>query len=510
MPGPGSWKLLERTLGCASTTVWVSIRAGSQQGRVPEWMDTLGDCETPQVDEKEVDIDIEEEEGRELMLRLTVNTDDCPPATVLDVYHNIDTGDSLPVMLKRRRQAQFDDQVIDSNVDTMLNAGIIDEGNGAWGFSVVLVRKKDSEVRFCVDYRALNQITKKMYTPCLALMKRWKLYTILVAPEDRDKTAFTTKRGLYRFVRMPFGLTNAPATFQRLMNGVLRGLTWLACLVYLDDIVVFTRGGVERHVVELATVLERLSHAGLTLKLKKCKFATRTMEYLCHELSADNVRPLERLITAVRDFPTPMNDVDAKRFTHLAGYYRKFVDKFGTLIAPITKLLRKSAKWERGEAQASAFQRVKEILIMKPLLIYPDFSLPFRVMTDACKAGLGACLMQDQGKGWQPVTYASKVNSTTESEYGVTELECYAVIWPIKRFRPYLYVTDHAALKWPNLTGKLHRWAITLQEFDFDVEYRPDKLNVVADALSRVPVKATLLDGEGARDGDLQDKQWIP
>lgn len=168
---------------------------------------------------------------------------------------------------------------------------------------MVLVRKKDGEVRFCVDYRALNRVTKKDVYPLpridetlealggallfTTLDLRAGYWQILIAPEDRDKTAFTTKRGLYRFVRMPFGLANAPSTFQRMMNGVLRGLTWLTYVVYLDDIMVFTRGGIEQHVLELACVFERLAAAGLTLKLKKCKFAAKTMEYLGHQLSCD-------------------------------------------------------------------------------------------------------------------------------------------------------------------------------------------------------------------------------
>ncbi|OWZ08712.1 LOW QUALITY PROTEIN: hypothetical protein PHMEG_00018702 [Phytophthora megakarya] len=486
--------------------------------RVKNWVEELGDSKTPLPDESEVNIGSNDPETRELVLKLmrvyrslTANTGECPPATSLNVHHHIDTGEASPIMLKRRCQAQTDDSIIESNVENMLKSGVIEEGNG---FPVVLVRKKDGEVRFCVDYRALNKVTKKDVYPLpridetlggallfTTLDLRAGYWQILVAPEDRDKTAFTTKKGLYRFVRMPFGLTNAPSTFQRLMNGVLRGLTWTTCLVYLDDI--------------LAAVLERLERAGLTLKLKKCKFATQTMEYLGHELSSDGVRPLDRLVSAVRDFPTPNDAVEAKRFAHLAGYYRRFVNGFGALMAPVTKLLRKLLRkgvaWEWGSAQAQAFEKVKTILTAKPLLIYPDFRLPFRVATDASKVGLGACLMQDKGDGWQPVAFASKVNSETESKYGVTELECFAVVWAIKLFRPYLYgrrfeiITDHAALKWlmtspnltgklhrwsPNLTGKLQRWALTLQEFDFDVHYRPGNTNVVADASSRAPVTA--------------------
>lgn len=124
-------------------------------------------------------------------------------------------------------------------------------------------------------------------------------WQIRMVAGDKAKPAFTTKRALYQFGRMPFGLTNALSTFQRMMKSVLRELTWSTCLIYVDDIVVYTRGGIERHVLELACVLERLSSAGVTLKLNKCMFATTSMKYLDHELSSEVVRPLERLIIAV-------------------------------------------------------------------------------------------------------------------------------------------------------------------------------------------------------------------
>eukprot|EP00644_Phytophthora_capsici_P019036 jgi/Phyca11/132350/e_gw1.154.3.1 len=148
---------------------------------------------------------------------------------------------------------------------------------------------------------------------------------------------------------MPFGLTNAPATFQRLMNGVLRGLTWTTCLVYLDDIVVFTKGSVERHIVEVASVLERLAVAGLSLKLKKCMFVSEEIEYLGHTLNGEGVQPTERLIKAVVDFPRPTNATEVKRFVHLAGYYRKFIEGFGTIAAPMTRMLKKDSQWQWTE-----------------------------------------------------------------------------------------------------------------------------------------------------------------
>lgn len=258
--------------------------------------------------------------------------------------------------------------------------------------------------------------------------------------------------------------------------------------------------------MELATVLERLSAAGLTLKLKKCVFATREMEYLGHELSSDGVRPVQRLVTAVAEFPRPSDVGEVKRFVHLAGYYRKFIEAFGSIMAPMTRLLKKDQDWEWTEKQEFAFERVKAALTTKPLLVYPDFARPFRLVTDASKVGLGACLMQDQGRGWQPIAYASKVNSSAEMNYSITELECLAVVWSVKLFRPYLYgrvfeiITDHSALKWlmtrPNLAGRLHRWSLTLQEYGFEIVYRPGTTNVVADALSRAPAAVKAVTGQ--------------
>ncbi|OWY95626.1 hypothetical protein PHMEG_00034319, partial [Phytophthora megakarya] len=231
----------------------LEVNGNLRRGHVCEWIETLGDTATPLEDESEVKIGVDDEEARGMMIKLlrvyrklTKRCGECPPPTSVNVTHHIDTGDAKPILLRRRRQAHSEEEVIDNNVTKMLAAGVIEEGDRSWGFPVVLVKKKDGEIRFCVDYRALNSVTKRDVYPLpridetLETLGGALLFTtldlkagywqILVAPEDKDKTAFTTKKGLYRFVRMPFGLTNAPSTFQSLMNNVLRGLTWVSCL----------------------------------------------------------------------------------------------------------------------------------------------------------------------------------------------------------------------------------------------------------------------------------------
>ncbi|OWZ05360.1 LOW QUALITY PROTEIN: hypothetical protein PHMEG_00022563, partial [Phytophthora megakarya] len=376
----------------------------------------------------------------------------------------------------------------------MLAAGVIEEANGAWWFPVVLVRNKDGEVRFCVDYRALNAVTKKDVYPLpridetlealggallfTTLDLRSGYWQIRVADVDKDKPAFTTRSGLYRFVRMPFGLSNAPSTFQRMMNSVLRGLTWSTCLVYLDDIILFTRGGIERHVLELEVVLERR----LTVKLKKCVFATKSLEYLRHELGCDGIcNGGPGLPTA--DEHEGCEEVCAHRWI------------LPTLHTKLWVINGPDDEWAAD--QEAAFPKVKEILTTRPLLVYPNFTKPFRLETDASKAGLGACLMQECGDGWKPVAYASKVNSPTETNYGITELECaacgrsnYSDLTSMDVYSPLRSAAMAHDESKPD--GKLYRWTLALQEYEFNVKYRPRSSNSVVDSLSRAPVAVSV------------------
>ncbi|POM66322.1 LOW QUALITY PROTEIN: Enzymatic Polyprotein [Phytophthora palmivora] len=385
---------------------------------VQQWLAGVSTKTAPLTNEADLNLCNVNSEGRDLLITLLRRyptllkpREGCPPMTTLGWSTKYTQG-RQPLL---RRHPLHEQAVIDEEVDTMLQGGVIEESCGAGGFPVVLVKKKDGSMS--IHYHESTTL--------------WIKFTVPVAEKDRDKTGFVTRRGLFRFVRMPFGLANAPGTFQRMMDAVLLELTWQSCL---DDVNVFSKGDVAQHVVELAAVLERLSQAGLSLKARKCSFAQEKLEYLGNKLDDDGVRPMGSLVESVESFPVPTDTIEGKRFGHMAVYYRRFVPNVASKAAPMTKLLRKGAVWRWAESQQEAFESLKDA---RPLLAYPDFSRPFRLVTDASQIGLGAELTQGQEE--QPVAYGSKVNSPTVAKYSITDLKCAAVVWAEKLFRPYVY-----------------------------------------------------------------------
>ncbi|GMF18589.1 unnamed protein product [Phytophthora fragariaefolia] len=343
----------------------LALNGELEKNRVAEWVSTLRkeDAETLK-DEEKLDIGELEAGDRDLVIALlrqyagiVEKKEGCPSLSKTGALHHINTGDAAPIMQRRRRHAVSENAVIEKEVDEMLRNGVIEEGSGAWGFLVVLVKKKDGSVRFCIDYRALNTITVKD-----------------VYPLPRVDETLEALHGAQRFTSLDL------------------------------------HAG---HVVELAVVLERLAEAGLSLKAAKGTFAATSMEYLGHDLTPEGIKPTGRLIKAIADFPTPSDEAAVRRFVALVGYYRRFLPDLGSKMVPLTKLLRKTSEWTWGESQEVAFAWAIAWLSKKPVLIhvYSDYRLPFKLATDTSKTGLGAALSQDQGKGDQPVVYASKVNS---------------------------------------------------------------------------------------------------
>ena len=433
--------------------------------------------------------------------------------------HEINTGNSAPIKQHPRRipfahREESERQIID-----MLEKGVIRESTSPWSSPIILVKKNDGEMRFCIDYRKLNSVTvghahplprvddildslgNAQYFSTLDLKSAY--WQISVDEKDRHKTAFVTQRGLFEFNRMPFGLVNAPTTFQRAMDLVLSGLCYVICLCYLDDVIVFGRD-FEEHCTRLKTVLERLRLHGLRVKPEKCTIAARQVSFLGHVVSDSGIMPDPAKIKAVNNIPSPRNIKDVRSFLGLAGYYRKFIPSFSSIAAPLLHLTQKAASFMWTDACEQAFQRLKQLLCSAPILAYPDFGKDFVLQTDASDYGVGAVLSQLDDSGHEKViAYASKALTPREQKYSTTEKEALAVVFGTAHFRVYLLgrhfklITDHNALRWLHTMeakGRLARWIMDSQEFDFSVVHRAGRIHNNADALSRL-VQPKLPDG---------------
>ena len=429
------------------------------------------------------------------------------------VTHSIDTGDQPPIRQPVRRTPFALRSKVDEMVKEMIDQGVVQPSHSPWASPIALVKKKDGGTRFCVDFRRLNAITKQDVFPLpriddtLDLLSSAKYFTTLdlasgywqvkMAPESQEKTAFTTYSGLYEFTVMPFGLCNAPATFQRLMETVLAGLARKTCMVYIDDILIFSKT-FEEHLTHLEEVFNRLRQAGLRLKLKKCTFAQPKVEYLGHVVTRNGIEVDPKKVEAVKGFPQPTNLKTLRSFLGLASYYRRFIPNFSREARPLHSLTCKNAQFVWTPTCQQAFDKLKQLLTDAPVLAFPNFEQDFILETDASGEGLGAVLAQKhQDGGIRPVAFASRTLQPHEKNYGATELEALGVVWAAKHFRPYLYghpcdlYTDHEALKsllnTPQPSGKLARWGMAIQELDLSIHYRPGKRNSNADALSRYP-----------------------
>ena len=454
------------------------------------------------------------------------------------VKHKINLSDETPFREGCRRIPPSDYEDTRKHLRDLQEKGIIRESESQFASPIVLVRKKNGDLRLCIDYRKLNRRTiKDQYSipriedtlhsmngakwfSCMDLKSGY--YQVELAEEDRHKSAFWCPLGFFEFNRMPQGITNAPATFQRLMEKCLGDLLHRECFVYLDDIIVFAATE-EEHEQRLTRVLDRLREYGLKLSPEKCKFFQSNVKCLGHVISAQGVKTDPAKIEAVRSWAVPTNVRELKSFLGFTGYYRRFIRGYSSIARPLNTLTagcdlhkkqkgrtkKKSDRIKRNPTEPfgsawtpecqHAFDTLIEKLTTSPVLGFVDYNKPFVLHTDASGTGLGAALYQEGEDGkLHVIAYASRGLSKSELNYPAYKWEFLALKWAItEKFRDYLYgtqftvITDSNPLTYLMTTAKLnatgHRWLAALANFDFTIKYRPGRSNIDADRLSRRP-----------------------
>lgn len=432
-------------------------------------------------------------------------------------YHEINTiPGAKPTNVKLYRYPKVHEEEVNKQLKELLEKDVIEESNSPWTSPIWVVPKKldasgKTKWRIVCDFRNLNQITVSDSYPLpniaeiLDQLGKSKYFSILdltsgfhqipIKKEDQWKTGFSTPYNHYHFKMMPFGLKNAPACFQRIMNTVLRGLQGSKCFVYLDDIVLYG-DTLDQHNERLIEVLSRLKKNNLKVQIDKCEFLRKEVSYLGHIITENGVRMDPKKMEAVDNLNIPKNPKEVKSLMGMMGYYRRFIKNFGIISAPINNLLKKTTVFKWSEECDKAFNTLKQKLTEDITLKYPDFDKQFILTTDASSYGIGAVLSQLDDNGFEkPILFLSRQLNKAEKNYSTTEQECLAIVWAVKNCRHYLLgrkfiiKTDHQPLTWlfnVNDPGsRLVRWRLKLEEYDYEIQYKKGKTNVVADELSR-------------------------
>lgn len=428
------------------------------------------------------------------------------------LMHYIVTKDHPPIKQKHWPYSPAMQKLVYAELDRMIEMGVVEESESPWNSPVVLV-KKPGKVRLCLDSRRLNEVTEKLAYPLPhveGLLSRLSdthyistvdlkdaFWQIPLHEASRPKTAFTVPgRGHFQFTAMPFGLCNAAQRMSQLMDQVIPAKFRDNIFIYLDDLLIVSPD-LETHFKMLSIVSESLRKANLTINLDKSHFLHKEVKYLGFIVGQGVLKTDMDKIEAIQNFPPPKTIKQLRSFLGLAGWYRRFIRNFATKISPLTDCLQISKSFILTEAASDAFNEIKKDLTNAPVLAQADFSKPFFIQCDASTVGIGSVLYQkDENDHEHPIYFFSKKLNPAQRKYTVTELECLAAVLSVKKFRPFIegqefkILTDHSSLKWlmsqRDLGGRLARWSLKLQAFNFTIEHRKGKDQVVPDALSRM------------------------
>ena len=424
----------------------------------------------------------------------------------------IDTGRSPPVHQRPYRTPLNRRPAVEAEIKNLLALGIIEPSASPYSAPLLLVPKKDHTYRCVVDYRRLNVVTKMDRHPLPLIQDifdqlggatvfstldlKQGYHQLPIHPLSREKTAFSCHLGLFQFQRASMGLACMPPFFQRQMQKCLSDLVGVCCLVYLDDVIIYSPTPQE-HVHHVRLVLERLAVAGLTLKREKCHFGAPEVELLGYVVNPLGIRANPDKVRAISTMPPPTDAKGVRRFLGMCGYYRQTISRYAHIAEPLVGLTHKRTRFHWGHAQQVAFDTLKTHLISSPVMAYPRTDLPYRVYCDASDTCIGSVLVQLGADGVERVIhYVSHQLSQVEQRWATIEKEAYAIVYALQKLRPYLYGaefsihTDHKPLKSllssPMRNPKLQRWGMIISEYAPQIYYHDGPSNTRADMLSRL------------------------
>ena len=438
------------------------------------------------------------------------------------VLHGIDTGDAQPFKIPYRRLPYKKKKVAEESIAEQLLKGVIIPSTSPWSSPVCMVTKKDGTIRFCIDYRKLNGLTKKNSYPLPRIDEtldslggnQWfctldlqsGYWQVGMKEEDMEKTAFSSHMGLFQYNVLPFGLCNAPATFEAMMESMLSDLLWKKCLVYLDDVIVFGKT-FQECLDNLELVLERILSNGLKLKPKKCNVFQKSINYLGRIISTDGIKADPKKLDAVTEWERPKGPKDVRSFLGFCSYYRDFIPGYSRVSQPMQRLAhwtpgRKKDLFPWGKEQEASFEAIKALFRDTPVLRYPTPEGHFILDTDASNESIGAALSQVQGGVEVPIAFASNSLNKAQRNYCTTKRELLAVVVYTKKFKHFLWGTnftlrtDHSSLRWllnfKDAEGMIGRWLAHLSEFGLEnsqIQHRAGAKHINADCLSRRPIR---------------------